>query len=92
MKYENFVKLMEILNQYLQELKDYICLPKCIWNKIKADFSSKYNPANPVVKLEPITIGVKKRVEPNVIKIDDFEKLKQEVSECFDDDILIVEE
>lgn len=92
MKYENFVKLMEILNQYLPNLKDYICLPKGIWNKIKSDFSSKYNPSNPTVKLEKIAIGVKKRIEPTVVKVDDFEKLKQQVTECFDENILIVEE
>ena len=92
MKYESFVKLMEILNQYLPELKDYICLPKGIWNKVKTDFSSKYNPSNPIVKLEKIKIGVKKRIEPTVVKVDDFEQLKQQVSECFDDNILIVEE
>ena len=92
MKYENFVKLMEILNQYLPDLKDYICLPKGIWNKIRADFSSKYNPNNPVVKLDKLAIGVKKRVEPVVTKVDDFEKLKQELEECFDENILIVEE
>lgn len=92
MKYENFVKLMEILNQYLPDLKDYICLPKGIWNKIKSDFSSKYNPSNPTVKLEKIAIGVKKRIEPTVVKVDDFEKLKQQVTECFDENILIVEE
>ena len=92
MKYESFVKLMEILNQYLPELKDYICLPKGIWNKVKADFSSKYNPSNPIVKLDKIKIGVKKRIEPTVVKVDDFEQLKQQVSECFDEDILIVEE
>ena len=92
MKYESFVKLMEILNQYLPELKDYICLPKGIWNKVKADFSSKYSPSNPIVKLDKIKIGVKKRIEPTVVKVDDFEQLKQQVSECFDEDILIVEE
>lgn len=92
MKYENFVKLMEILNQYLPDFKDYICLPKGIWNKIKSDFSSKYNPSNPTVKLEKIAIGVKKRIEPTVVKVDDFEKLKQQVTECFDENILIVEE
>ena len=93
MKYENFVKIMEIINNYIPEIKDYICLPKGVWNKIKVDFSSKYNPSNPTVKLEKIAIGVKKRIEPTVVKVDDFDKLKEQVLECFDDNILeIVEE
>ena len=93
MKYENFVKMMEIINYYIPEIKDYICLPKGIWNKIKVDFSKKYNPANPIVKLEKIAIGVKRRVEPTVVQVDDFDKVKQQVLECFDDNILeIVEE
>ena len=93
MKYENFVKMMEIINYYIPEIKDYICLPKGIWNKIKVDFSKKYNPANPTVKLEKIAIGVKRRVEPAAVQVDDFDKVKQQVLECFDDNILeIVEE
>ena len=93
MKYENFVKMMEIINYYLPEMKDYICLPKGVWNKIKIDFSKKYNPANPTVKLDKIHIGVKKRIEPTVVKKDDFEQIKEQVLECFDDNILeIVEE
>ena len=93
MKYENFVKMMEIINYYIPEIKDYICLPKGIWNKIKVDFSKKYNPANPIVKLEKIAIGVKRRVEPTVVQVDDFDKVKEQVLECFDDNILeIVEE
>ena len=44
--------IMEIINYYLPEMKDYICLPKGVWNKIKIDFSKKYNPANPTVKLD----------------------------------------
>ena len=74
-------------------MKDYICLPKGVWNKIKIDFSKKYNPANPTVKLDKIHIGVKKRIEPTVVKKDDFEQIKEQVLECFDDNILeIVEE
>ena len=93
MKYENFVKMMEIINYYLPDMKDYICLPKGIWNKIKVDFSKKYNPTNPTVKLDKIHIGVKKRVEPTNVQKDDFEQLKEQVLECFDDNILeIVEE
>ena len=93
MKYENFVKMMEIINYYLPEMKDYICLPKGVWNKIKIDFSKKYNPANPTVKLDKLHIGVKKRIEPTVVKKDDFEQIKEQVLECFDDNILeIVEE
>ena len=93
MKYESFVKMMEIINNYIPSIKDYICLPKSVWNKIKVDFSKKYNPTNPIVKLDKISIGVKKRVEPTVVKVDDFEKVKEQVLECFDDNILeIVEE
>ena len=57
---------MFVVQRY--DLKDYICLPKGVWNKIKVDFSSKYNPSNPAVKLDKIAIGVKKRIEPTVVK------------------------
>ena len=68
-------------------------MPKGIWNKIKVDFSKKYNPDNPTVKLDKIVIGVKKRVEPAVVKVDDFKQIEEQVKECFDDNILeIVEE
>ena len=93
MKYENFVKMMEIINNYNPNIKDYICIPKNIWNKIRMDFSKKYSPENPKVILDKIAIGVKKRIEPTGIVKDDFDKIKEKVLECFDENIIeIVEE
>lgn len=93
MKYENFVKMMEIINNYNPNIKDYICIPKSIWNKIRMDFSKKYSPENPKVILDKIAIGVKKRIEPTGIVKDDFDKIKEKVLECFDENIIeIVEE
>ena len=63
MKYENYQKIIEILEQYNCNIIDYICLPKVIWNQIKVDYATKYK-ENPIVELNPINIGVLKRKEP----------------------------
>ena len=63
MRYENFVKLIEIFDNYSSGIKDYICLPKGIWNKIKVDYKSKYSQENPKVTLDKIAIGVLRRKE-----------------------------
>ena len=78
MSYENYVKIMEILANYNLGFKDYICLPKAVWNKIKADYRSKYSSSNPKPTLDPINIGVVKRkqTEENIVKEDNsVEKL-----------------
>ncbi len=63
MRYENFMKIIEILDGYDSGITDYICLPKGIWNKIKKDYLAKYKDT-PIVQLEKIKIGVLKRKEP----------------------------
>ena len=90
MRYENYQKIMEIFDAFNAGLSDYICLPKVIWNKIKADYASKYSQDNPIVHLEKIKIGVLKRKEPDQIETKDeqydalcelIEKEKIEISE-----------
>lgn len=75
MRYENFVKLIEIFDNYSSGIKDYICLPKGIWNKIKVDYKSKYSQENPKVTLDKITIGVLRRKEPTPQDETDLEYL-----------------
>ncbi|MDE7100689.1 MAG: hypothetical protein K2O05_02415, partial [Anaeroplasmataceae bacterium] len=54
MRYESFIKIKEILENYNSNIQEYICLPKRVWNQIKEDYKSKYRVENPVVKLNPI--------------------------------------
>lgn len=77
MRYENYEKIMEILSGYNSKIKEYICIPKAVWLKIKADYISKYTKENPIVKLTPIAIGVLKRKVPTEeIKTDeDLDKI-----------------
>ncbi|MDE6047338.1 MAG: DNA polymerase III subunit gamma/tau, partial [Anaeroplasmataceae bacterium] len=67
MRYENYQKIMEIFEAFNAGVTDYICLPKIIWNKIRADYASKYSQDNPVVHLDKIKIGVLKRKEPEQV-------------------------
>ncbi len=75
MLYENYVKIIEIFNEYNLNIKDYICIPKTIWSKIRIDYKSKYSADNPKPKLNEIPIGIKRRIIPStpiVSKEDDF--------------------
>lgn len=93
MKYENYLKIIEIFNEFNLNIKDYICLPKKIWTEIKNDYRSKYSSNNPKPKLNPIATGIKKRIIPSgdTTPIEDDITIK--VSEYFEDDTLkIVEE
>lgn len=71
MSYENYVKIMEIVDGYNLGFTDYICLPKAVWNKIKTDYRNKYKD-NPKPKLDKIPIGVVKRKQPenNIVRED----------------------
>ncbi|MDE7263495.1 MAG: DNA polymerase III subunit gamma/tau [Anaeroplasmataceae bacterium] len=79
MRYENYQKIMEIFDRFHANIEDYICLPKAIWNKVIADYRSKYSTETPTVHLEKIRIGVLKRKEPEqVVVLDEGEeKLKE---------------
>lgn len=63
MNYNSYEKVIAIINKYNANLNDYICIPKAIWNKIKIDYLAKYK-ENPIVKLNPLKIGVLRRVVP----------------------------
>ncbi|MDE7213308.1 MAG: DNA polymerase III subunit gamma/tau, partial [Anaeroplasmataceae bacterium] len=39
MRYENYQKIMEIFERFNANIEDYICLPKGLWNRIKADYA-----------------------------------------------------
>ncbi len=92
MKYENYLRIIEIFNEFNLNIKDYICLPKKVWSEIIKDYKSKYNSNNTKPKLNPIATGVKKRIIPtSENKTDD--ELSKKVLEYFEEDTLkIVEE
>lgn len=75
MRYESYLKIMEIFDYYNANIKDYICLPKATWNKILADYRKKYSQENPIVHLEKFSLGVLKRKEPEEKELKD-EKLE----------------
>ena len=92
MKYENYLRIIEIFNEFNLNIKDYICLPKKVWSEIIRDYKSKYNSNNTKPKLNLIATGVKKRIIPiSENKTDD--ELSKKVLEYFEEDTLkIVEE
>ncbi|MGM9969705.1 MAG: DNA polymerase III subunit gamma/tau [Anaeroplasma sp.] len=92
MQYENYVKIMEIFNEFNLNIKDYICIPKAIWSKIITDYKSKYSSSNPKPKLEPINIGVKKRIIPSSTNISKEDSITNKVLEYFEDNILKITE
>lgn len=90
MKYENFVKIIEIINLSEHLFDDYICLPKTIWEQIKSDYVQKYKNGITKPKLESINIPVKKRIIPS--NGDNSDPFMDKVYELFDKDIVKVEE
>ena len=74
MAYENYLKIVEEFNDAGVPIKDYICVPTSIWQKIITDYKSKYNKTtNPKPSLENIRIGVKKRIVPKTEVKDEIE-------------------
>ena len=91
MKYENFVKIIEIFNEYNLKFEDYICIPKDVWAKIANDYKNKYNPQDPKpVELEFLKTDIKKRVMPKIIEKSPEEELIENTKEFIED--LVVEE
>ena len=64
MLYQSYVKIMEIFNELGISLTDYICIPVEVWREIIKDYKSKYSKDNLYPDLNPIEIGVKKRIIP----------------------------
>ena len=92
MRYENYVKIIEIFNEFDLNIKDYICIPKAIWSKIRIDYANKYK-TNPKPVLEDIKIGIKRRVIPSVIDNNEEDKELENIKKYFDEGQLkIVEE
>ncbi len=91
MNYENFVKIIEILNEYDLNIKDYICIPKEVWSKIKVDYMNKYKKGGEI-KLDPVRTNVKRRKVPEVKIESEEDKIINSTKEFFDNDDLIVEE
>ena len=94
MEYETFVKVVEIFAEYNINIKDYICIPRDVWSVIKEDFKSKYSSLNPKPLLNPVKIGVKRRVIPAVTerKVSPEDELVNNAKELIGDDLNILEE
>ena len=94
MEYETFLKVVDIFAEYNINVKDYVCIPRDIWSVIKEDFKSKYSSINPKPSLNPIRIGVKRRVIPTITerKVSPEEKLVNDAKELIGDDLNILEE
>ena len=94
MEYDTFVKVIEILREYDIKINDYVCIPREVWSSIRLDFKSKYSQQNPKPKLNPIRIGVKRRVIPQVTErqINPEDKLENDAKDLIGEDLKIVEE
>ena len=92
MSYENYVKIMEIFDEYNLQINDYICLPQSVWKNIKEDYMSKYKD-NPKPHLNPIRTGVQRRVIPSSGKIKAEQSAEEMIEDYFNkDEVKIVEE
>ncbi len=92
MRYENYQKLMEILDNYHSNITDYICLPKKVWNTIKLDYKSKYTTSNPKVTLNPIQTGVLKRKNPDSLESQKKDEVEQVLENLVDKEKLTIVE
>ncbi|MBO5711361.1 MAG: DNA polymerase III subunit gamma/tau [Acholeplasmatales bacterium] len=90
MKYENYLKIIEIFNEYNLNIKDYICVPRNIWSKIKADYLAKFRSGIEKPELNEIEIGVLKRIIPTKKKEKD--PLVEMSLDLFGEEIKIVED
>ena len=91
MKYETFLKIMEVINDYNQDIKDYVCITQESWDKILTDYRSKYSQENPKPKLNEIRLDIKRRVIPEKAQSED-EKLVEETKKLLGENIEILEE
>ncbi|MCR5350405.1 MAG: DNA polymerase III subunit gamma/tau [Acholeplasmatales bacterium] len=91
MKYECYQKIIEILSEYDINIKDYLCITRESWEKIKVDFKNKYSPSNPKPSLEEMRLYVKRRVTPEFIE-DNKNTEVDEAKNLFGDDLVILED
>ena len=91
MKYESYVKIIEVISEYNPNITDYICITHDSWMKIAKDYKEKYTAENPRPKLNEIRLGVKKRIIPNNTK-SDTDILIDDAKELLGENIEIMEE
>ena len=92
MQYENYIKIIEVFNEFGLNIKDFICLPPDVWKRIKQDYTAKYK-ENKKPELEDFKTGVKKRLIKSTKTYDTEEKFINDALEYFDENELkIVEE
>lgn len=90
MKYENYLRIIEIFNEYSLNIKDYICVPRNVWSKIKTDYMAKFRSGIEKPTLNEIEIGVLKRVTPTTKSEKD--PLVEMTMDLFGEEIKIVED
>ena len=90
MAYENYLRIIEEFNEAGVPIKDYICIPTSIWQKIIKDYKSKYNKTtNPKPSLDNIRIGVKRRKMP---KTEVKDEVEDKLMTLFDEESLKIME
>lgn len=94
MLYENYVKIMEIFKEMDLNIRDYICIPLSIWNKIRKEFSEQYKlTKSNEIELEEFPLGIKKRVIPASFEVEQKALVLEKVKEYFENENLkILEE
>ena len=93
MKYENYVKIMEIFNEFNLNIDDYICIPKAVWSKIRLDYKNKYSQGIKKPSLDEIPIGVKKKIIPTSFEKTNDDLLVDKVKDLFEEkELKIMEE
>ena len=91
MKYESYLKIIEVLNDYNPDIKDYICITHDSWAKILDDYKSKYSQENPKPKLNEIRLEIKRRIVPKMEQSED-DKLVEKTKELLGENIEILED
>lgn len=90
MQYENYVKILEIFNDFDLGINSFICLPPDVWGKIKADYANKYRAGDKTPILDPIEIGVRRRRQ--IMSDEKPLNIEEKVLEYIDKDLLKVTE
>lgn len=89
MLYENYVKIMEIFKEMDLNIRDYICIPLAIWNKIRKEFSEQYKQTKSnEIELEEFPLGIKKRVIPASFEVEQKDMVLEKVKEYFENENL----
>ncbi len=90
MKYENHIKIMEIINNRENLIDDYYCIPESVWKLVSNDYrnQTKNGITKPILNM--IEINVKKRIVPT--ENNKIDPLLEVAYDLFDKDIIKIME